>query len=103
MKACYSTGRVKFFIETFRALCVARGHSSYKLVTMAIKGFHRLPYKERLRQLVLHSFNRCRLCGDLIVVYNVLSGGLNLDLSLFSYSAGAARLGRSSVQSSVVC
>ncbi len=26
-KSCYSTGRVKFFIETFRALGVARGHS----------------------------------------------------------------------------
>ncbi len=25
-KSCYSTGRVKFFIETFRALGVARGH-----------------------------------------------------------------------------
>ncbi len=26
-KSCYSTGRVKLFIETFRALGVARGHS----------------------------------------------------------------------------
>ncbi len=30
-KTCLSTGRVEYFIETFRALGVARGHSSYKL------------------------------------------------------------------------
>ncbi len=30
-KTCFSTGRVKYFIETFQALGVARGHSSYKL------------------------------------------------------------------------
>ncbi len=30
-KACLSTGRLEYFIETFRALGVARGHSSYKL------------------------------------------------------------------------
>ncbi len=33
-KSCYSTGRVKFFIETFRALGVAHGHSSYKLTKL---------------------------------------------------------------------
>ncbi len=30
-KTCLSTGRLEYFIETFRALSVARGHSSYKL------------------------------------------------------------------------
>ncbi len=30
-KTCFSTGMMKYFIETFRALGVARGHSSYKL------------------------------------------------------------------------
>ncbi len=40
-KTCFSTGRMKYFIETFRALGVARGHSSYKLtksVSFYIKG-----------------------------------------------------------------
>ncbi len=27
----FSTGKMKYFIETFRALGVARGHSSYRL------------------------------------------------------------------------
>ncbi len=31
-KSCYSTGRVQFFIETFRALGVARGHSVTNLL-----------------------------------------------------------------------
>ncbi len=57
---------------------------------MPVKGFHRLPYKD-LRRLGLHSFNRYRLCGDLIVVDNVRPGGYDLDLSLFFYSAGATR------------
>ncbi len=30
-KTCFSTGKIKYFVETFRALGVARGHSSYKL------------------------------------------------------------------------
>ncbi len=30
-KTCLSTGRLEYFIETFRTLGVARGHSSYKL------------------------------------------------------------------------
>ncbi len=30
-KTCLSTGRVGYFIETFRALSVARSHSSYKV------------------------------------------------------------------------
>ncbi len=30
-KTCVSTGKMKYFIETFRALGVGRGHSSYRL------------------------------------------------------------------------
>ncbi len=30
-KTCLPTGRLEYFIETFRALSVARGRSSYKL------------------------------------------------------------------------
>ncbi len=30
-KTCFSTDRMKYLIETFRALSVARGRSSYKL------------------------------------------------------------------------
>ncbi len=30
-KTCFEAGRMKYFIETFRALGVARGHSSYKV------------------------------------------------------------------------
>ncbi len=30
-KTCFSTGRLEYVIETFRALRVARRHSSYKL------------------------------------------------------------------------
>ncbi len=40
----------------------------------------RLPYEERLRRLGLHSLRRGRL---LIVVYKLLTGGLDLDPSLF--------------------
>ncbi len=49
-----------------------------RLVTMLVKGFHRLPYEERLRQLGLHSLNRRRFRGDPIVAYNAFSGGLDL-------------------------
>ncbi len=50
---------------------------------LAVKGFRRLPCEERLCRLGLHSLRRRRLLGDLIVVYNMLPGGLNLDPSLF--------------------
>ncbi len=30
-KTWFSTGKMKYYIETFRTLGVARGHSSYKL------------------------------------------------------------------------
>ncbi len=71
-----------------------------RLATRLVKGFRRLPYEERLRRLGLHSLRRRRLRGDLIVVYNMFSGGLDLDPSLFFYFAGTAWLERSSFQSS---
>ncbi len=64
-----------------------------RLVTRLVKGFHRLPYEERLRRLGLHSLRRRRLCGDLKVVYKMFSAGLDLDPSLF-FSASAACLER---------
>ncbi len=54
-----------------------------RLATRLLKGFHRLPYEERLRQLGLHSLNRCRFRGDLVAAYNMFSGGLGLNPSLF--------------------
>ncbi len=33
---CVSTGWMKYFIETFRALGVGRGHSSYKLLEVEV-------------------------------------------------------------------
>ncbi len=56
-----------------------------RLATRLVKGFRRLPYEERLRRLGLHSLHRRRLRGDLIVAYNVFSGGLDLDPSLFFF------------------
>ncbi len=54
-----------------------------RLATRLVKGFRRLLYEEQLRRLGLHSLRRLRLRGDLIVVYNVFSEELDLDLSLF--------------------
>ncbi len=57
-----------------------------RLVTSLVKGFRRLPYEERLRRLGLYSLHRYRLCGDLIAIHEMFSGGLDLDPSLFSIS-----------------
>ncbi len=65
-----------------------------RLETRLVKGFHRLKYEDRLRRLGLHSLCRRRLRGDLVVVYNFFSKGLDLDPSLFFYSASAAWLER---------
>ncbi len=54
-----------------------------RLATSLVKGFRRLPYEDRLRRLGLHSLRGRRLRGDLMVVYNMFSGGLDLDPSLF--------------------
>ncbi len=54
-----------------------------RLATRLVKGFRRLPYEERLRQLGLHSLRRRRLRGDRIVVCNMFSGGFDLYPSLF--------------------
>ncbi len=54
-----------------------------RLATRLVKGFHQLPYKERLRQLGLHSLRRRRLRGELIVVYKMFSRELDPDPSLF--------------------
>ncbi len=43
-----------------------------RLATRLEKGFHRLPYEERLCQLGLHSLRRRHLREDLIVVYKML-------------------------------
>ncbi len=64
-----------------------------RLATMLVKGFHQLPYEERLRRLGLHSLRRRRLHGDLIVVNKVLSGGLDLDPSFFFIPPGRPGLG----------
>ncbi len=49
----------------------------------SLKGFRLLPYDVRLRQLGLHFLNRRRVRGDLVVAYNVFSGGLDLGPSFF--------------------
>ncbi len=53
------------------------------MATRLVKGFRQLPYGDRLRSLGLRSLRRRRLHGDLIVVYKMFSGGLDLDPSLF--------------------
>ncbi len=63
-----------------------------RLATRLVKGFHRLPYEERLYQLGLLSLNRRRRRGDPIAAYKVSSGEQYLDLSIFFYSASEARL-----------
>ncbi len=54
-----------------------------RLAMRLVNGFRRLPYEERLCRLGLHSVRRRYLRGDLIVVYKMFSGGLNLDPNLF--------------------
>ncbi len=54
-----------------------------RLATRLVNGFRPLPYEKRLRRLGLHALRRRRLRGDLIVVYKTLSGGLDLDPSVF--------------------
>ncbi len=51
----------------------------HRLATRLVKSFRRLPYEEQLRRLG----RRRRLRGDLIVVYKMFSGGLDMDPSLF--------------------
>ncbi len=53
-----------------------------RLATRLVKGFRRLPYKERLRRLGLHSSHRRRLHWDLKAVYKMFSAGLGLGPSL---------------------
>ncbi len=50
-----------------------------RLATRLVKSFRRLPYKERLRRLGLHTLNRCRLCGELITAPSVNSFKCQLD------------------------
>ncbi len=57
-----------------------------QLATRLVKGFRRLPYKERLRRLGLHSLNRHPIRGDLIAAYKVFSGGLDRYLVLLNTS-----------------
>ncbi len=54
-----------------------------RLATRRVKGFRRLPYEDRLRRLGLNFLRRRRPRGNLIVVYKMFSGGLDLDPSLF--------------------
>ncbi len=53
------------------------------LAKRLVKGFHRLPYEERLRRLGLHSLRRRHPRVNLIVVNKMHSAGLDLDHSLF--------------------
>ncbi len=73
MQAC-SPNRVVY------ADCLGR---IQRLATRLLKCFRRLPYEERLRWLGLHSLRRRRLRGELMVVYKMFSGGLDLDPSPF--------------------
>ncbi len=50
-----------------------------RLATGLVIGFRRLLYEERLCQLGLHYIRRCRLHGDLIGMYKMFSGGLDLE------------------------
>ncbi len=53
-----------------------------RLATRLVKGFHRLPYEERLHRVGLHSLNGRRLRGDIRFGHNMFSGELGLDLGL---------------------
>ena len=51
--------------------------------TKIINGMHGLSYEERLLRCRLTTLERRRIRGDLILVYNILNNGLNLDPDKF--------------------
>ena len=51
--------------------------------TKIINGMHGLSYEERLLSCRLTTLERRRIRGDLILVYNILNNGLNLDPDKF--------------------
>ncbi len=69
-------------MQTCPSNLVADADSLERLVTRPVKGFRLLPYEEPLRRLGLHPLLRRRLRGDLIVVYKMFFGGLNLNPGL---------------------
>ncbi len=54
-----------------------------RLAPRLVKGFRRLPYEERLPRLGLHSLRRRRFYRDVINVYKMFPGVLDLDPCFF--------------------
>ncbi len=46
--------------------------------TRTVKGMRKLPYEDRLRRMNIFSLERRRLRGDLILVYRIFHGRIDL-------------------------
>jgi len=66
-----------------------------KYATKMVPSIKHLPYEERLRYLKLPSLKYRRLCGDMIMTYNILNGHLNGNEADFFTRAWMATRGHS--------
>jgi len=63
--------------------------------TKLVKGFKKLTYEVRLKQLGICSLEKRRLCGDMIEVYKILNEKERVDKAkFFSASLGHTRIKR---------
>ncbi len=76
-----------FHLCCFLSNCLPKvgANISHGLATRLVTGHHHVPHEERLQQLCLHPLHRQLVWVDLIVVFKIFTGLLDMDPSIFFF------------------
>ncbi len=73
------------------------------LATRLVTGMRYLPYEERLRRLSLHSLQRRRFRSDLITVFTIFTGRLDINRNIFLSPSRSTRPKRAPLKGAPRC